>query len=365
MNQSPRIHACVIEEVGKARNGKPRYWCRTHKASATGRFGIRLKECEAAYRDVELGDALHLDETQYPGGIALWGAVPAVYDTTGLPPELGIHVHAREQTGAEKEIDATFPAVIVRDKRDLFSDRHIVITAETAVNYYLSRFTGQTVKHLFCTYCGELHLDAGYFAVHAHRRHLCHGCGRYFQDEDRGVSNPIDYVRELRGDTDSKRSLISAGRCLDVRQADYPGGIQIWASIIWTSEKPEEEGIHVHLYGSPRSEPVIDETFSTVRIDGFDLNQRMVQCLMAQNAIPYLKGKIVSLNCPKWGQPHFDDGRLALQPHKEHDCEHCGEKFLTPGSRRLIVSNPLVATLETLRSCAPRLDSIENQEDTR
>lgn len=364
MNQSPRGHTCVIEQVGKARNGKPRYWCRTHQSSATGRFGIRLAECEGAYRDIELSGALHLDETRYPGGIALWGAVPAVYDTTNLPPELGIHVHAREQTGGEKEIDATFPAVIVHDKRDLFADRQIVITAETAVNYYLSRFIGQNIKHLFCTYCGELHLDAGYFAVHPHRRHLCHACGRYFHDEDRGISNPIDYVRKLRGDTDSNRKLVGAKHPLEIKQADYPGGIQIWASnpaIVWTSEKAEEEGIHVHLYDAGRSEPVTDETFSAVRIDGIELNPRMVQCLMAQNAVGYLKGKLVSLDCPKCGRPHFDDVPLAFNPHKEHDCEHCGEKFATPGSRRLVVSNPLVATLEKLRASAPPTTKIENQ----
>ena len=38
---------------------------------------------------------LDLNLDQYPGGVGLWGAVPPVYDTTRLPLDFGIHVHAR------------------------------------------------------------------------------------------------------------------------------------------------------------------------------------------------------------------------------------------------------------------------------
>ena len=105
--------ACHIEHIGKQRNGRPRFWCKVHQASATGRYGARLEICEGAYRDQIAQNVLELDATDFPGGVALWGAVPAVYDTTNLPVETGIHVHARKGSEGNKEIDATFDAVAI------------------------------------------------------------------------------------------------------------------------------------------------------------------------------------------------------------------------------------------------------------
>ena len=56
-------------------------------------------------------DVLLLDPTQYPGGIAIWGALPAVYDTSIAPQDSGVHVHARMVAGGEKSIDETFNIV--------------------------------------------------------------------------------------------------------------------------------------------------------------------------------------------------------------------------------------------------------------
>jgi hypothetical protein len=157
---------CSIEYIGKQRNGRPRYWCNVHQASATGRYGARLAECECAYRDQVSQNVLELDATNFPAGVALWGAVEPVYDSTILPAEIGIHVHARKLYEGGKEIDATFDAVAIRFPRDLLDSGRAIITGHTPVNYYISRFLKRPIKHLFCTHCGEVHLDAGYFAVH-------------------------------------------------------------------------------------------------------------------------------------------------------------------------------------------------------
>src|SRR5436853_5268912 len=107
MTRQP-TRACSIEHVGKQRNGRPRYWCSVHQASATGRYGSRLSECEAAYRETAHQKILELNPDDYPGGVGLWGSVGPVFDTSGLAPEVGIHVHARngDEEGS-KEIDAT------------------------------------------------------------------------------------------------------------------------------------------------------------------------------------------------------------------------------------------------------------------
>nr|WP_137117911.1 hypothetical protein [Azospirillum argentinense] len=357
-NMSPQRRVCEISEVGKARNGKPRYWCRVHGANATGRYGTKLECCEASHRDgYDDRQCLNLEVSDYPGGVALWGAVSPIYDTTGATTDDGIHVHARLNSGGEKVIDQTFPAVIVNFRRDLFGDGRVVITDATAINYYVSKFIGYDPKYLFCIHCGELHLDADYFAVHPHRRHLCNSCGRTFEDSRRDVANPIAFVRTLWGVIDEARPLITSNRRLDISQADYPGGIRLWASnpaLLWTAERPEEKGIHVHLYHDTEAKPSVDETFGSVRIDGIEIEDELVRYLMAQRSLPHLSGKITSLKCPKCGKPHFDRGLRAFKPHGEHECEHCGNDFPTSGKRKLVISNPLPQIFSDLLSAAPR-----------
>ena len=104
--------SCEVVAVGKRRDGGTRYWCLSHRADATAKYGRRAAVCRGAHIPVisereTLG--LHLDS--YSGGVALWGAVPPVYDTTVQPLDRGIHVHARKTLGSEKILDDTFRAV--------------------------------------------------------------------------------------------------------------------------------------------------------------------------------------------------------------------------------------------------------------
>ena len=59
---------------------------------------------------------LHLDG--YSGGVALWGAVPPVYDTTEKALDRGIHVHARKTSGGDKLLDETVRAVRIVSSAD-------------------------------------------------------------------------------------------------------------------------------------------------------------------------------------------------------------------------------------------------------
>lgn len=352
---APSRRECLIERTDNQRNGKPRYWCSVHRAPATARFGGRLDQCESAYRDGVAGTSFPLETEKYPGGVALWGSVEAVYDTTGFAPERGIHVHAREVVGGPKAIDDTFDAVALAPRRHtLFEERTTFINSETAVAYYVSSFMSHNIGTLYCVYCGEAHLDADWFAVKPHHRHLCHGCGKVFSVRERGISNPVIAMRAALGDDDSNREIHRASRMLDVRQRDYPGGLQIWASnvaLLWTSPEPEEEGIHVHLYDGDKNR-IEDDTFARVVIDGIELNEGQLRFFMAQRSLTYLAGKIASLICPSCGEPHCDVGEAAFMPHKEHHCDFCGARFDTPGRRKKIVSNPFMDTVAQLRRLA-------------
>jgi len=341
--------SCSIREVGKQRNGKPRFWCSVHQASATGRHGARLDVCEGAYRHLAHRHTLEISPADYPGGIAIWGAVAPVIDTTKLPLEAGIHVHARGALDGKKEIDETFDAVVIRHRRDLIDQQDTVITSEVAVNFYLSRFANREIRILRCPRCDTPHLDADFFAVKPHRRHLCHGCGNYFNDTAKAVSNPIAALHS-EGRLQSTHAPIRAPECLSIRQADYPGGIQIWASnpaLLWMADRPEHEGLHVHAFGGP-NQIEIDETYDSVQIDGVLLSELHAQYLMAQASLPHLSNRVVSLKCPHCDHDHFDQGEQALFPHADHECEKCGEHFAAPGRRRMVVSNPFIAVRDAL-----------------
>lgn len=344
------MRACRIEQVGKQRNGASRFWCSEHKASATGPRGIRLERCELAYRDVRRDHVFDVDLGEWPGGIAMWGAVDAVFDTTALDPEVGVHVHARRVAGPHKDIDGTFDAVRFKNRFNLFDERPVEITSDTAVNYYLSRFMNREILHLFCSRCGEPHLDAGYFAVKPHRDHLCHGCGHIFRDTSRAVSNPIMLVRERI--VVPPHDLVRPSRPLDISQNECPGGIQIWASnpaFLWTSPQQEEEGLHVHGFAADGSE-IYNETYSSVTIDGIKLNEDHIRYYMAQQTLPYLKGRVQALACPECGTSHFAYGNAALIPRSKHQCQGCGHTFPTSGKKKMVVTNPFVAVKEQLLS---------------
>jgi hypothetical protein len=112
--------ACQITAVGRRRDGRMRYWCLAHKSDATGKYGRRLDVCRGAdFPPISQEETLALNLDRFAGGVALWGAVPPVYDTTRLPLDRGIHVHAREVAEGPKVHDNTFRAVSVTGGQSL------------------------------------------------------------------------------------------------------------------------------------------------------------------------------------------------------------------------------------------------------
>jgi len=129
--------ACEVVSVGKRRDGGTRYWCLKHKADATAKYGKPAKACRAAHiAPIRPSEILDLDMDKYPGGVALWGAVPAVYDTTELPMDRGIHVHARVSPNSEKEMDFTFRAVRILSSR--LPESGILVSEIDAIYYMVT-----------------------------------------------------------------------------------------------------------------------------------------------------------------------------------------------------------------------------------
>ena len=276
-----------------------------------------------------------------------------VNDTTTLPMDRGIHVHARTHPGAKKEMDRTFRGI--RILADRLPEEGIFISELDAIYYMVTSVFGFEMRHVICSYCGYPHLDRDWFSTHPHRRHLCAACGRHFRDDRTAIGNPISGIREACGV--KKQMTKAAGRKLEIRQADYPGGIQIWGSnpaLLWTSDAHEEEGIHVHAFAKTGAHPVKDDTFSKVIIDGIQLETQMVRVLMAQMSLPSLKGRVTVIVCPSCKKPLFETGESAFTPTVEHFCDRCGRKLTVRGRLRKTISNPLMQTISQLAKHAIR-----------
>ena len=346
---------CEIVQVGKRRDGAYRYWCVAHHANATAKYGVAAEACVAAGdQPISETQTLSLDPKLYPGGVALWGSVPAVYDTTTRPTDRGIHVHARSEAGGEKQIDLTYRKLRIPVAVDLLSLGWSEVDEIDAINYMVSGVFGFETISVTCGHCGYPHLDRDWFAVHAHRRHQCHGCGRQFSDSAHGVGNPLSGLRSLM--ERKPRKSVDAPRVAEIKQADYPGGLQVWGSnpaIVWTSDGPEEMGIHLHGFKTEtEAMPELDDTFAQVVVDGFNLDAIQVRHFMAQSAMPHLEGRIVALSCRACGQPHFDTGELAFTPHVEHDCMSCGASFSAPSQMKKTIGNPFAAVRVALAAGA-------------
>jgi predicted RNA-binding Zn-ribbon protein involved in translation (DUF1610 family) len=294
-------------------------------------------------------EALDLQPDLYPGGIAMWGALPAPFDTSQCQPESGVHVHARKELGKAKSIDATFESVRVLLTNSEGKPERFTVEGDDAVAYGIGNILGFSLTYVRCPECSSVHSDREWKAVHYHTNHTCEHCGASFQTEEGVISNPVMFLKEICGDVLQKREIIDpVDRTIPARTPKFVRGIQMWGSnpaLVWTSSKLEEGGVHFHGFIKDDNIPSVDETFGIASVDGVNIDPEMCRHIMAQNALPYLKDHLDTIYCPQCGGAHFDSFATSVDPHESHECEHCGHTF---PSDREVVSNPLVEIFASL-----------------
>ncbi|MBN8693516.1 MAG: hypothetical protein J0L69_09985 [Bacteroidetes bacterium] len=346
---------CKIEYMGKYRNGKPKFWCKTHFALADS-IGFETPE-KCRKHDlpkINENDKYVLDPNEWEGGVGVWGSLDPVYNTSPhIGHDSGIHLHTRQEETGEKQIDYTFKEIeVITPQKDLFgNEQRIMLNTEIAHAYTASMVFGKDMKCINCPNCNQPHIDADFFAVTYHKKHMCTYCGKDFLDTERGISNPVIEIQKIFRSSFNDRTIKIVDRELNIQQKDYPGGIQIWGSnpaIIWTAKRNEEAGIHVHVFKDKGgTEAFADETFGKVNIDGIELNGTEIRILMVQQSLTHLKGKILSINCPNCNEPHTDRLDNAVRPHEHHLCEFCSTEFTTPTK---CVGNPIIEKLRQLQA---------------
>lgn len=344
---------CKIIKIGKNRNGTSKFWCSAHKAVYLGSLNENSRCKNADTLIIQEREKFYLNPEEWKGGVGLWGSLQSIYNTSVYSGhnEEGIHVHARSENDGHKHIDDTFKEVYIKTPtQNLFNiEKYIKLNSEIASAYTASMVMGKSIKYLECSHCKAPHIDSEFFAVTYHKKHMCTSCGKEFMDDEIGISNPIEKVKEIFKDMILNQSINFVERELNINQSDYPAGIEIWGSnpaIIWTAQRPEEAGVHIHVYKEEGSgERIIDDTYGTVIIDGIELNPVQVRYLMVQNSLNFLTNKVKSIYCPNCNKGHFDKLDMATFAHKNHSCEFCGFEFTT---KKKLIGNPMVDILRNL-----------------
>jgi hypothetical protein len=252
---------CDIVAAGKMRNGKSRWWCRTHqrhwgtKADIADAAQNGLMRCSNHDQPMSyVVDPQHIKIQDF-AEVGIWCSMPPALTHKGLPAPRRpkIHVHVREKAGDEKVIDQDFKALSLHYNANdnLFGNAEITkvhLTPPSALEFVIALEAGKAMGCINCKDCGYPHLDLGDFARKAHSKHLCGNCGR----DDTWSSEPIAStpLKPLHDQFSLANKYEDVTKTINLD--DYTGlPFQVWAStpaVLWTANRPQERGIHVHVY---------------------------------------------------------------------------------------------------------------------
>ena len=286
---------CDFVHAGKFRMGTERWWCRTHQTH----WGTKA-DILAFDQAGEMRCANHEQRMNYVVGpltlsladfeeVGIWCSMPAALSTFEIkkrPPR--IHVHVRPEADGQKSIDRDFDAISILYSSDLglFGNTDITrvnVTPPAAFEFVRSIIAKRKMDCIDCSTCGYPHLDLGDFAATPHRKHFCGNCGRDSTwSHGPIVSTPLQPLHDSFAPT-VKYETPERQMSLD----DYVGcAYSVWAStpaIVWTASRPQEFGIHVHVFKDGGR--IVDDTFGEVTLNGRKLDRDNLVASMAERCI--------------------------------------------------------------------------------
>lgn len=278
------ILECEIVSAGLYRNGKDRFWCRTHQKHWGTKADIQDAAREGTIRCAQWSQPMSFVTSPYElrpdnhAEVGVWCSLPPAITSQGTPRSRypRIHVHVRNNINGHKIIDQDFEALtIITDPGAMLFNSHSIdkihITPPAANDFILALEFDLKVTCFNCTYCGSPHLDLGIFNQTPHRKHLCGNCGRDSTwTKTPSSSTPLKPLHQIY---DQGYGFIDSNKHLNIDE--WPDcEFALWAStpaILWKANRPQERGIHVHL--SVNGQRVIDETFGTVIYQGEPLTR--------------------------------------------------------------------------------------------
>lgn len=287
---------CDMVGAGKMRNGAPRWWCRTHQAhwgtkadiAAAHASGTLLcSNHEQLMSFVVDPPSLRLDQHAEVG---VWCSMPPALTSAGatMMRRPKIHAHVRNEVAGKKVLDGDVEALTVRygAHGDLYAGTDLTtvhITPPAAFEFVTALEEDRPLGFIACRDCGAPHLDLGEFGRVAHTKHLCSNCGRDgIRSRQPMASTPL---KPLHDQYLTEPAFVDVDRVLDIDA--HPGAaFAIWAStpaVLWTSRRPQERGIHVHL--SLDGKRVYDDTYGSDIYRGEQLQRADLLATMIANSI--------------------------------------------------------------------------------
>lgn len=288
--------SCDFVGAGKFRNGADRWWCRTHQTH----WGTKA-DLQAAKNEGRMICSNHTQLMSYVVNpfqlkldehveVGIWCSLPAALSSGGKIPSRPprIHVHVRDAACGTKTVDRDFNALSLHYNQNLglFANTAISkvnVTPPAALEFLRAMEEQRGLDCVNCSHCGYPHLDLGDFAVKPHRKHFCGNCGR----DSTWSKEPIcsTPLKPLHDQFASAASFVQPDRELNLDE--YAGcPFVVWAStpaILWTANRPQELGIHVHV--SDGKTRIVDDTFRSVTYRGAPLDRRELLKSMIERTI--------------------------------------------------------------------------------
>jgi hypothetical protein len=289
------ILPCHIVPCGKFRNGANRWYCKTHQIH----WGVKA-DIAAVLPFGEVTCSNHLMAMSYVVDphvvdfndfeeIGVWCSLPPAMSSKPIearPPK--IHVHKRRAGKQQKDMDRDFDAIVCSYNQDLglFASNEITqiqITPPAAFEFVKSLEEGRATSCITCKKCGYPHLDLGSFANTPHSKHFCGNCGNdSIKSKGKIVSTPL---KPLHDQFNNSNQYLVPERELELD--DYAGlHFDLWPStpaVLWTANRPQEKGIHVHVYKDGRR--AVDDTFGRVLFNGEELDRATLWRQMTANTL--------------------------------------------------------------------------------
>ena len=289
------ILPCQIIPAGKFRHGANRWYCKTHQIhwGTKADFAVALETGEVTCSNhmIKMSYAINPLEVEFKDfeEIGIWCSLPPGLSSQTIlsrPPK--IHIHKRFTGNQRKTIDQDFDAVVCSYNQDigLFENPEITkiqVTPPAAFEFVRSLEEEREMSCVSCKKCGYPHLDLGDFAQKPHKKHFCGNCG----NDSIWSSDPISStpLKPLHDQFSNSNTYIYPERCLNLD--DYSGhDFELWAStpaVVWTANRPQEKGIHVHVYRN--GSRIVDDTFTIVKYGGKDLDRREIWNNMVQKTL--------------------------------------------------------------------------------
>ncbi len=291
------ILPCHIVPCGKFRNGAARWYCKTHQMHWGTNADIAALpesgEVRCSNHAMQMSYVVNPLEVSFNDyeEIGIWCSLPpALSSRPILKRAPKIHVHKRFSGSERKTLDRDFDAIVCsyNQAAGLFDSTEITqiqVTPPAAFEFVRSLEQENLMHCVTCKKCKYPHLDLGSFARIPHAKHFCGNCGNdSVWSEEKIVSTPL---KPLHDQFNNSNTYIKPDTQLNLD--DYPNHhFDIWSStpaVLWTADRPQALGIHVHIYEGEGVRRVVDETFGEVIYKGKKLDRKILWGNMTANTI--------------------------------------------------------------------------------